>query len=57
MYKVEKWVLEDITKVLDHITAPTGKDFSKWLASRRKNANKAKKLSKLIKDNYTEVQI
>lgn len=57
MYKVEMWVLKDITKVLDNITAPVGVDFSKWLTSRKRNANKAKKLSKLIKSNYTEVKI
>jgi len=54
MYKVETWVLKDITKVLDGFNKPVrSKNLNKRIALEKK----AIKLSKLIKANYTEVSI
>lgn len=54
MYKVEKQILDDVTKVLDGFTKPVR---PKNLKSRLTLEKKAAKLSQLIKDNYTKVSI
>ncbi len=56
MYKVEKWIMEDVVKVLDFINEPISvKKMDKWMSKKIKNERKAKKLAKLIRANYTEV--
>ena len=58
MYKVETWVLKDVIKVLDGFNKPiTSKSIKTYLKDRVALEKKAAKLSKLIKDNYTEVEI
>lgn len=60
MYKVEKQILDKVTKVLDDINKPVPsnkKELSKYLEDRKNTFKQASKLSKLIKDNYTEVEL
>lgn len=58
MYKVETWVLKDVIKVLDGFNKPiTSKGIKNYLKDKIALEKKAAKLSKLIKDNYTEVKI
>lgn len=54
MYKVEKYVLDDVTKILDGFSKPVR---PKNLKARLQLEKKAAKLSQLIKDNYTKVPI
>lgn len=50
MVKVPISLMEDVTKILDKLTDTETKDIP-WC-----NINKAKKLSSLIKDNYTKIK-
>lgn len=52
MYKVEREILVKITRFLDQVSR-AGKSDDKKTFTRRL---KASKLSKLIKDNYTEIK-
>lgn len=54
MYKVEEKLLTDITKLFDKMAIFQD---SGWCSVMEKELNKAKKLSKYIKNNYTEIKV